>query len=170
MLKLYFVIVAQSCPTLCDPMDSGLSGFSAHGDFPAKNALLHKLYFTTFKSGICHVLSLHSLTYDSFSTSVRPSCLFIVLLSHCYYQFFFFLTGGLHFFFFFGDAAWQNSEMGPNGLQSCCWQGCTALESYSTEFPCLLETSRPCLQVLSLLLFLSPSRYGWYSVVHVISF
>ena len=101
MLKLYFVIVAQSCPTLCDPMDSGLSGFSAHGDFPAKNALLHKLYFTTFKSGICHVLSLHSLTYDSFSTSVRPSCLFIVLLSHCYYQFFFFFNWWFTLFFFF---------------------------------------------------------------------
>lgn len=84
------------------------------------------------------------------------------------FYFCFFLIDGLHFFF--GDTAWQNSEMGPNGLQSCCWQGCTALESYSTECPCLLETSRACLQVLSLLLFLSPSQYGWYSVVHIISF
>ena len=91
MLKLYFVIVTQSYPTLCDPMDCSLSGFSVHGNFPGKNSLLHKLYFTTFKTGICHVLSLHSLTYDSFSTSVRPSCLlFIVLLSHCYYQIFIF--------------------------------------------------------------------------------
>ena len=27
--------VAQSCPTLCDPMDCGLSGSSVHGTFQA---------------------------------------------------------------------------------------------------------------------------------------
>ena len=29
--------VAQSCPTLCDPMDYGLPGSSVHGIFPGKN-------------------------------------------------------------------------------------------------------------------------------------
>ena len=29
--------VAQSCPTLCDPMDCSLSGSSVHGDSPGKN-------------------------------------------------------------------------------------------------------------------------------------
>ena len=28
-----FVLVAQSCPTLCDPMDCGLPGSSVHGIF-----------------------------------------------------------------------------------------------------------------------------------------
>ena len=28
--------VAQSCPTLCDPMESSLSGFSVHGIFQAR--------------------------------------------------------------------------------------------------------------------------------------
>ena len=28
--------VAQSCPTLCDPMDCGLSGSSVHGIFQAR--------------------------------------------------------------------------------------------------------------------------------------
>ena len=28
--------VAQSCPTLCDPMDWGLPGFSVHGIFQAR--------------------------------------------------------------------------------------------------------------------------------------
>ena len=28
--------VAQSCPTLCDPMDCSLSGFSVHGVFQAR--------------------------------------------------------------------------------------------------------------------------------------
>ena len=28
--------VAQSCPTLCDPMDSSLPGFSVHGIFQAR--------------------------------------------------------------------------------------------------------------------------------------
>ena len=31
-----FSSVAQSCPTLCDPMDCSLSGSSVHGSFQAK--------------------------------------------------------------------------------------------------------------------------------------
>ena len=31
-------LVAQSCPTVCDPMDCSLPGFSVHGDSPGKNA------------------------------------------------------------------------------------------------------------------------------------
>ena len=31
------VLVAQSCPTLCDPMDSSLPSSSVHGDSPDKN-------------------------------------------------------------------------------------------------------------------------------------
>ena len=31
-------LVAQSCPTLCDPMDYSLPGSSVHGDSPSKNA------------------------------------------------------------------------------------------------------------------------------------
>ena len=31
--------VAQSCPTLCDPMDCSLSGSSVHGIFPIHNTL-----------------------------------------------------------------------------------------------------------------------------------
>ena len=30
------VLVAQSCPTLCDPMDCSLPGFSVHGIFQAR--------------------------------------------------------------------------------------------------------------------------------------
>ena len=30
------VLVAQSCPTLCDPMDCSLSGSSVHGIFQAR--------------------------------------------------------------------------------------------------------------------------------------
>ena len=30
-------LVAQSCPTLCDPMDCSLPGSSAHVDSPGKN-------------------------------------------------------------------------------------------------------------------------------------
>ena len=31
------VLVAQSCLTLCDPMDCSLLGFSVYGIFPGKN-------------------------------------------------------------------------------------------------------------------------------------
>ena len=30
-------LVAQSCPTLCDPMDRSLPGTTVHGDSPGKN-------------------------------------------------------------------------------------------------------------------------------------
>ena len=33
----FLCLVAQSCPTLCDPMDGSLPGSSVHGDFPGKN-------------------------------------------------------------------------------------------------------------------------------------
>ena len=32
-----YVLVAQSCPTLCNPMDYILPGSSVHGDSPGKN-------------------------------------------------------------------------------------------------------------------------------------
>ena len=31
-------LVAQSCLTLCDPMDHSLAGSSVHGDSPGKNS------------------------------------------------------------------------------------------------------------------------------------
>ena len=31
-------LVTQLCPTLCNPLDCSLSGFSVHGDSPGKNA------------------------------------------------------------------------------------------------------------------------------------
>ena len=45
-------LVAQSCPTLCDPMNCSPSGSSVHGDSPGKNtrvdchALLHRIFLT----------------------------------------------------------------------------------------------------------------------------
>ena len=30
----------QSCPTLCDPTDCSLPGFSVHGDSPGKNSAI----------------------------------------------------------------------------------------------------------------------------------
>ena len=45
-------LVAQSCPTLCDPMDCGPPGSPVHGDPPGKNtgvgcqALLHGIFPT----------------------------------------------------------------------------------------------------------------------------
>ena len=32
-----YVLVAQSCPTLCDPMEYSLGGSSVHGDSSGKN-------------------------------------------------------------------------------------------------------------------------------------
>ena len=35
--KAWLCLGAQSCPTLCDPVDCSLPGFSVHGDSPGKN-------------------------------------------------------------------------------------------------------------------------------------
>ena len=37
-MKVSEVLVAWSCPTLCDPMDCSLPGSSVHGIFPGKNS------------------------------------------------------------------------------------------------------------------------------------
>ena len=52
-------IVAQYCPTLCDPTDCSLPGFSVYGDSPGKNTvtllymenwhnIVNELYFFFF--------------------------------------------------------------------------------------------------------------------------
>ena len=51
-LFIILCIVAQSCPSLCDPMDCSPPGFSVHEDFPGKNtgvgchALLQGIFST----------------------------------------------------------------------------------------------------------------------------
>ena len=45
------MLVAQSCPTLCDPMDTSPPGFSVHGIFQARilqwiAVLFSKAYYT----------------------------------------------------------------------------------------------------------------------------
>ena len=49
-------LVTQSCPTLCDPMDSSLPGFSVHGDSLGKNTGL-----------VCHALLQSHLIKDYYS-------------------------------------------------------------------------------------------------------
>ena len=42
--------VAQSCPTLCDPMDGSLSGFSVHGRVGCHACFQLKCYYPLIKS------------------------------------------------------------------------------------------------------------------------
>ena len=44
-MEAILCLVTQLCPTLCDPVDCSLPGFSIHGDSPGKNT----------RAG-CHVL------------------------------------------------------------------------------------------------------------------
>ena len=37
IIYMYVCLVAQSCPTLCDPKDCGPPDSSGHGDSPGKN-------------------------------------------------------------------------------------------------------------------------------------
>ena len=53
-------IVAQSCPTLCSPMDCNLPGSSVHGDSPGKNSGVgfHELLQVIFLTQASNPLSL----------------------------------------------------------------------------------------------------------------
>ena len=58
---LCFVLIAQSCPTLWDPVDCSSPGYSIHGDSPGKNtrvgchALLQGIFPTQgLKPGLLH--------------------------------------------------------------------------------------------------------------------
>ena len=58
------VLAAQSCPTLCDPMDCSLPGSSVHGIFPGKNTgvgchfLLQGIFLTQgWNLGLLHCRS-----------------------------------------------------------------------------------------------------------------
>ena len=65
-------LVAQSCPTLCDPLDCSLPGSSVRGDFPGKNigvgrhALLQGIFPTQgLKPGLPHYRRiLHCLSHQ----------------------------------------------------------------------------------------------------------
>ena len=58
---MYVCLVAQSCPTPCDPMDCSLPDSSVHGDSPGKNtavgcqALLEQIFPTQgLNPGLLH--------------------------------------------------------------------------------------------------------------------
>ena len=62
--KCMLCLVAQSCPTLCDPMDCSLTGSSVHGDSQGMNTVMgcHALFqgiFLTQGSNLCLLWLLH---------------------------------------------------------------------------------------------------------------
>ena len=90
------MLVTQSCPTLCDPMDCSLSGSSAHGDSPGKNTgmccqfLLQGIFPTQgSKPGLLHCWSIlyhlshqRSLQYlRSKPSKVHFSCMWLWVVS-----------------------------------------------------------------------------------------
>ena len=58
-------LVAQSCPTLCDPMDCSLTGSSVHGDSPGKN------------TGVGHYALLQGIFPTQGSNPSLPHCRWI---------------------------------------------------------------------------------------------
>ena len=59
--------VAQSCPTLCDPMDYSLPGSSVHGIFQARvlewgalafSASITRLYYFALSPAVCEIVGL----------------------------------------------------------------------------------------------------------------
>ena len=92
-------LVAQSCPTLCDPINCSLLGSSVHGDSPGKStgAGCHTLLqgnFQTQESNRCLLHCrwiLYQLNYQG-----SPNLLLLGKLKFCFLNFldFFFLGGG----------------------------------------------------------------------------
>ena len=71
IMSAVLCLVAQSCPTLCDPMDYSPPGSSVHGDFPGQN------------TGVgCHALLQGIVTTQGLNPS-PPNCRqFLYCLSH----------------------------------------------------------------------------------------
>ena len=78
-------LVTQSCPTLCDLMDCGLSGSSVHGDSPGKNnevschALLQGIFTTQGSNpGLTHCRQIiYHLSYQvspGGASGKEPTC------------------------------------------------------------------------------------------------
>ena len=82
-------IVAQLCPTLCDPMDCSLPGSSGHGDSPGKNtgvdchALLQGSFLTLGSNpGILHCRQiLYHLRYHRIKQFYRRQIIRLLLIS-----------------------------------------------------------------------------------------
>ena len=66
--------VAQSCPTLCDPMDCSLPGSSVHGDSPGKNSEVdcHVFLQRIFLSQGSNQLPLYLLHWQVGSSPLVP--------------------------------------------------------------------------------------------------
>ena len=85
-IVVQFSSVAQSCPTLCYPMDCSLSGFSIHGIFQARvhpglvSFRMHWLDLLAVQ-GTCKSLLQH---HSSKASILRCSAFFTVQLSHPY--------------------------------------------------------------------------------------
>ena len=84
------VLIVQSCPTFCDPMDCSLPGFPVHGDSPGKNhgvgclALLQGIFSTEGSNVVlkaiyilyktCGFSTKHSPTTQNFSDLCMSAC------------------------------------------------------------------------------------------------
>ena len=74
-------LVAQSCLTLCDPMDCSLPGSSVHGDSPGRNTgvgchyLLQGIFLTQV-SNLCLLLLYHEYRHGPlrWSSGKEPTC------------------------------------------------------------------------------------------------
>ena len=68
------VLVAQSCPTLCDPMDYSPPGSSVHGAFPGKNTGVgcHDLLQGIFQTQGSNLHLLHLLHWQAGSLPLAP--------------------------------------------------------------------------------------------------
>ena len=82
------VLVAQSCPALCDPMDYSLPGSSVHGDAPGKNTgvgclfLLQRI-FPGSNSDLSHCRQIlcHLSHQGSFATDLKYNAKLPVMLN-----------------------------------------------------------------------------------------
>ena len=81
--------VAQSCPTLIDPMDCSLPGSSVHGIFQARILEWGAIYFNALISSLFYILFIALLCSIFFFWLVFPKVGLPQLLSNQSYQHFF---------------------------------------------------------------------------------
>ena len=104
-LKKWESEVAQSCPTLCDPMDCSLPGSSVHGIFQARVLEWVAISFSICDTYICKYLTLSFSTHLSKDTYVASISwlleiilLWILVCIYCVYIAFIFWNECFVFF------------------------------------------------------------------------
>ena len=77
--------VAQSCPTLCDPIDCSLPGYSVHGIFQATVLVWGAIAFSKAALSRCSQSNLPSPNQENFFVQTQSLSYSLLKYNHCFH-------------------------------------------------------------------------------------